>query len=77
MSGNVLGNRRAEGVVGGVPALLLLHPREHREAVDPDVGEDAGLAQAEPIPHRQPHVAERLGAGDRVGIGDDEDQVAG
>ena len=45
----VLGQDAAERVVGRVPATELGVPLVHREAVDPDVGQDLGVGQAEPV----------------------------
>ncbi len=74
---HIFGHGRAEWVVRRVPALAVGVPGEHRELMDPDVRQDRRIAQAQPLPHLEANVAERLGGGDSVGIGDDEHQVSG
>ena len=72
----LLPHRRAERVVGRVPAAQVGVPLEHREGIDPDVGEGARVSQVEPLTHLQAEVAERTGSHQAVGIGHQQEQVA-
>ena len=73
--GLVLGQDPGERVVGGVPATDLRVPLVHREAMDPDVGEDVRVGQPQPVPELDPKPAEDVGG--HVGaVRHDEDQVA-
>ena len=58
----VLGDDAAERVVGRVPAPVLLVPLVHREAVDPDVGEDGRVGQAEALAELDAQAAEDVRA---------------
>ena len=59
--GLVLGQDAAERVVGRVPAPDLGVPLVHREAVDPDVGQDVRVGQAEPVAELDAQAPEDVG----------------
>ena len=72
----VLGQRHRERVVlGDVPALLGV-PGEEREVDDPGVVERLRVVELQLGGQPDPQVRERL-AGHGLGVGDDQDQVAG
>jgi len=71
----IVGQDAGERVVGGVPAVALLVPLVHREAVDPAVGEDVGVGKAEAGAQLRAQAAEDVGD-DRRPVGDDEEEVA-
>ena len=72
----VLEQRHRERVVLGDEPLFLGVPGEEREPDDPRVMERLRVVELELGRQPGPQVRERL-AGDRLGVGDDQDQVAG
>ena len=71
----VLRQHAAERIVRGVPTTVVRVPLVHREAVDPDVGEDVGVCQAEPLTELDTQTAQDVGR-DVVRVCDDQDEVA-
>ena len=71
----VLGHDAGERVVGRVPAVAVLVPLVHREAVDPAVREDVGVGQAEALAELGPQAPEDVGDDVRR-VRDDEEEVA-